>query len=84
MDCLKKSLSGYLKLKNVNYFNNFVTDLEHLDLNAPGYLKSLMWSAYYAYLLSDEILAKDILELLNTCSFDGDYDKWVWIGDWLI
>lgn len=24
-----------------------MTDLEHLDLNEPGYLKSLIWSAYY-------------------------------------
>lgn len=71
------------KLGRVKYFRSLVTDLDE-EKNTPNHLKSLMWSAYYAYLLSDEDLLWKILRLFESFDFDGNYDKWTWVEGGLV
>lgn len=71
------------KIGKIKYFNLLVIDLEY-DLENPNYLKSMMWSAYFAYFLSkNEILCKILNSFINI-EFDGNYDKWTWIEGGLI
>lgn len=71
------------KLGKAKYFNLLVTDLKY-DLDNPNYLKSMMWSAYFAYFLSENELLRDILNSFVNIKFDGNYDKWTWIEGGLL
>jgi hypothetical protein len=65
--------------KGIKYFDSLVTGLNNQDLNDSNYLESLMWSSYFAYVLSNKALAKKVLNTINQCNFDGNYDKWSWV-----
>lgn len=71
------------KIGKIKYFNLLVTDLK-CDLENPNYLKSIMWSAYFAYFLSEDDLLRNILDSFVNICFDGNYDKWTWIEGGLV
>ena len=51
---------------------------------SPTHKKSLEHAigiAYYFYIQSNEVLAKEIIKVMTEIPFNGNYDHWTWIRD---